>query len=211
MIRTVASRRKDEDDAQALVALAVVGAFVGAGWWQAARDFMLDRLPLFVALAGALLVLLVLVGRRQVRARRARRARQAQLDAQVGSTDGMSGPDFERLVARLMQRDGFADVRIPGGAGDLGADVVGKHPDGRLVVVQCKRYAQHRSVSSPDMQKFLGTCFHEHSADEAWFVTTTRFSKPARELGERRGVRLVDREQLAAWMLQPAAKDSLAP
>lgn len=50
------------------------------------------------------------------------------------------------------------------------------------------------------MQTFLGTCFHEHDADEAWFVTTTRFSGPARDLGARRGVRLVDRQALAAWM-----------
>lgn len=47
-----------------------------------------------------------------------------------------------------------------------------KQPDGRTVVVQCKRYAVHRSVRSPDMQKFL----------------------------TRRGVRLVDRQQLAEWM-----------
>jgi restriction system protein len=200
----VAARRKDQDTAQALVALAVVGAI--AGWWTAARDFVLDRLVFFIPLALALLVLLVLVGRRRVADRRARHARQARLDAQVDSTDAMSGPDFERLVARLMRRDGFTDVRIPGGAGDLGADVVGRDGKGRLVVVQCKRYAQQRRVSSPEMQKFLGTCFHEHEADEAWFVTTARFSKPARELGERRGVRLMDRQQLAGWMLGPAER-----
>lgn len=86
----MAARRKDQDNAQALVALAVVGAI--AGWWTAARDFVLDRLVLFIPLAVALLVLLVLVGRRRVADRRARRARQARLDAQVDSTDAMSGP-----------------------------------------------------------------------------------------------------------------------
>ena len=72
----------------------------------------------------------------------------------MGSTDGMSGPQFERLVARLLQRDRLTDVRIPGGSGDLGADVLGRGANG-LVVIQCKRYSQHRNVSSPDMQKFL--------------------------------------------------------
>ncbi len=98
-------------------------------------------------------------------------------------------------------------MRISGGAGDLGADVLAKRPDGRTIVVQCKRYSEHRSVSSPDMQKFLGTCFHEHGADEAWFVTTTRFSQPARDLGRRRGVRLVDRRELAEWMAELAREE----
>jgi restriction system protein len=128
----------------------------------------------------------------------------------VASTDGMSGPDFERLVARLLVRDGFTDVRIPGGRGDLGADVIATR-GGRRVVVQCKRYSEQRSVSSPEMQKFLGTCFHEHDADEAWFVTTTRFSRPARDLGARRGVRLVDRQAMAAWMACGVATTTTSP
>jgi len=194
-----ARRRNDEPDGlKALVALAIAGSFLG--WWGSARDFVMDRLPLFIALSAALVILLVLVVRRRLAQHRVRQARQRELDSHVASTDGMSGQDFERLVARLLQRDGFSDVRIPGGAGDLGADVMAKQPDGRTVVVQCKRYAVHRSVSSPDMQKFLGTCFHEHGADEAWFVTTTRFSKAASDLATRRGVRLVDRQQLAEWM-----------
>ena len=166
---------------------------------MAARDFIATRLPLFVALGAALVVLAVLVLRRRLATAKATAAAQRRLDAEVASTDGMSGSDFEQLVARLMRRDGFTDVRVAGGRGDLGADVVGGR-EGRRVVVQCKRYSAQRTVSSPEMQKFLGTCFHEHDADEAWFVTTTRFSGPARELGERRGVRLVDRQVLAQWM-----------
>ena len=190
-------RSNDPGPAKALVALVIVGSI--GGWFATARDFVVDRLPMFVALGLAVGLLLVLVVRRRIAASRAHAARQRLLDERVGSTDGMSGPQFERLVARLMQRDGFTDVRIPGGSGDLGADVLGRGANG-LVVVQCKRYAQNRYVSSPDMQKFLGTCFHEHGADEAWFVTTTRFSKAARDLGTRRAVRLVDRADLAEWM-----------
>ena len=193
-------RNNDADTAKGLVAL-VVGASVFGGF-EAARDFVLARLSMFVALVAAVAVLLVLVVGRRVAASRKRQERQRVLDAHVGSTDGMSGPEFERLVARLLQRDGFTDVRIPGGAGDLGADVLARHADGWTLVVQCKRYAQHRGVSSPDIQKFLGTCFHEHGADKAWFVTTSGFSRAARELGTRRGVQLVDRVALAKWMAE---------
>lgn len=123
----------------------------------------------------------------------------------------MSGPEFERLVARLLEQDGYTNVRNPGGSGDLGADVLGTAPDGTTVVIQCKRYAQQRSVSSPDMQKFLGTCFHEHGADDAWFVTTTSFTKAARDLGTRRGVTLVDRSALAEWMARTRSHPSPLP
>ncbi len=64
------------------------------GWWEAARAFVMARLPLFVALALAFVVLLVLVVRRRLAERRARRARQRELYSHVSSTDGMSGPDF---------------------------------------------------------------------------------------------------------------------
>jgi superfamily II DNA or RNA helicase len=48
---------------------------------------------------------------------------------------------FERDVARLLLQNGFTDVRIVGGSGDHGADVLGiKH--GKLWVVQCKFRSQ---------------------------------------------------------------------
>ncbi len=44
---------------------------------------------------------------------------------------------FERDVARLMVANGFDDVRLVGGSGDRGADVLGVK-DGQLWVCQCK-------------------------------------------------------------------------
>ncbi len=46
-------------------------------------------------------------------------------------------PAFERDVARLLIFTGFNDVRIVGGTGDKGADVIGVR-NGRVWVVQCK-------------------------------------------------------------------------
>ena len=51
---------------------------------------------------------------------------------------------FERDVARLMLQNGFADVRIVGGKGDRGADVLGVQAD-ELWVFQCK----HTTTSPP--------------------------------------------------------------
>src|SRR5260370_39946269 len=44
---------------------------------------------------------------------------------------------FERDVARLLLANGFEDVRIVGGTGDKGADVLGVQR-GKLWVFQCK-------------------------------------------------------------------------
>ena len=51
----------------------------------------------------------------------------------------LNGPwqAFEREIARLMVQNGFADVRLVGGSGDRGADVLGVKK-GQLWVWQCK-------------------------------------------------------------------------
>ncbi|MFE7497687.1 restriction endonuclease [Streptomyces albidoflavus] len=70
-------------------------------------------------------------------------------------------------VAQLRRRDGCIEVVVNGGSGDLAADVVAYLADGRKLVIQCKKRAPHRSVSSQDMQKFVGTARPEHGADIA--------------------------------------------
>src|SRR5258706_5749935 len=51
----------------------------------------------------------------------------------------LNGPwqAFERDVARLLIANGFEDVRIVGGSGDKGADILGVKT-GDLWVIQCK-------------------------------------------------------------------------
>jgi restriction system protein len=106
---------------------------------------------------------------------------------------------FEDAVADLMQSSGISDARRTGGAGDLGADVVGWDRAGRKVVTQCKRYKPSTAVGSPDMQRFVGTARPHHQADIALFVTTSRFTKAAAAYAREHGIRTVDGEQLAEW------------
>lgn len=65
-----------------------------------------------------------------------------------------------------------------GGAGDNGADVIGRLPDGRTLIIQCKRYAPTSTIASRELRELLGAKAH-FGADLAVFVTTTRFSRPA--------------------------------
>ena len=60
-------------------------------------------------------------------------------DLFLGTTRLLKGPwqAFERAVARLFFQNGFGDVRLIGGTGDKGGDVLSVK-DGKLWVTQCK-------------------------------------------------------------------------
>ncbi|MEU7374665.1 restriction endonuclease [Streptomyces albidoflavus] len=126
----------------------------------------------------------------------------AELDALDLATLDFAALDpdsFEEAVAALCRRDGCADAETVGGAGDLGADVLATAPDGRRVVVQCKRYGPENKVGSQDLQRFGGTCWSVHGAQLAILVTTSEFTGPAAEYAESCGIRCVDGAALSAW------------
>ncbi|MEU0743284.1 restriction endonuclease [Streptomyces sp. NPDC006134] len=110
------------------------------------------------------------------------------------------GPDeFEHAVAALCVRDGCREAEVVGGAGDLGADVLAVAPDGRRVVIQCKRYGDGTTVGSQDVQRFGGTCFAVHRADVAVVVTTSGFTAPALDYAGQCGIVCLDGRDLRAW------------
>jgi restriction system protein len=111
----------------------------------------------------------------------------------------MSPAEFEDALAVLCARDGCSDVEVTGKSGDLGADVIGHAPGGAKIVLQAKRYASTNKVTSPDLQRFGGTCFTVHRADVAAVVTTSTFTSAAHEYARLAGIRLVDAAALAAW------------
>ncbi|MFF9672354.1 MULTISPECIES: restriction endonuclease [Streptomyces] len=113
--------------------------------------------------------------------------------------DALDADEFERAVAGLCERDGCTGVEVVGGAGDLGADVLAVAPDGRRVVIQCKRYGDGHRVGSQDLQRFGGTCYTVHEADVAVLVTTSDFTAPAVEYAEQCGIVCVGRPALRAW------------
>ncbi|MDX2563307.1 restriction endonuclease [Streptomyces sp. TX20-6-3] len=135
---------------------------------------------------------------------RARELSMAQVDA-------LTWQEFEKYIAELCRRDGCTKVVVSGKSGDLGADVVGYLADGRKLVIQCKKYAAHRSVPSQDMQKFVGTARLEHGADVALFVTTGHaFTRGALGLALRQDIVALHRDLLGSWV-KGAHLESLIP
>ncbi|WP_435879460.1 restriction endonuclease [Streptomyces tirandamycinicus] len=118
---------------------------------------------------------------------------------EIARYDSMNPREFEHAIAFLCERDGCRQVSVVGGAGDLGADVVATAPDGRRIVIQCKRYGPTTKVGSPDLQRFGGTCYSVHGAQVAAVVTTSVFTQPATQYGSQHGIRLIDQAALAAW------------
>ncbi|MFE9674327.1 restriction endonuclease [Streptomyces sp. NPDC006259] len=158
-------------------------------------------LVLSVIVVAVVVTGLVRAGRREARAERSRLAEEARRQARRSLDEvwAMDDRRFEEYVAELCRRDGCTDVRRVGGAGDLGADVTGRLPDGRRVVIQCKRYAKHRTVGSRDLQTFNGTARAEHRADVPVFVASCVFTRPARDFAARHDLVLIDVNLLGFW------------
>ncbi|MEU2865839.1 restriction endonuclease [Streptomyces mirabilis] len=110
----------------------------------------------------------------------------------------MTGTEFEELVASLCRRDGCTEVRRVGGSHDNGADVLGRLPDGRTMVVQCKRYAPSSTIASRELRDLLGAKVH-FRADVAVVVTTTRFTRPSEKFAVEHEFLAVHRDHLGLW------------
>lgn len=113
--------------------------------------------------------------------------------------DALDADAFEEAVAALCERDGCTGVEVVGGAGDLGADVLAVTPDGRRMVIQCKRYGVEHRVGSEELQRFGGTCYAVHEAEVAVLVTTSDFTAPAAEYADQCRIVCVDGAALRAW------------
>lgn len=163
------------------------------GLWSSGHRVM-AALLLAVLLAACVLNSF-LAHRREAELHRIRTVQSTEL----ARYHAMDPREFEHAVAFLCQRDGCHGVQVVGGAGDLGADVTATAPDGRRIVIQCKRYGPTTKVGSPDLQRFGGTCYSVHGAQVAAVVTTSVFTQPAVTYGVHHGIRLFDNGALAGW------------
>ncbi|MGW3117932.1 restriction endonuclease [Streptomyces sp. NPDC001107] len=118
----------------------------------------------------------------------------------MAAMDAMNGRAFERHIATLLTRDGCTDVLVQGGqGGDRGVDIIGLTADGRRLVVQCKRFAPYLSITSPDIQKFVGSAKVLFSAEVALYVATCPFTREALSIAAEAGITAVHRGVLEEW------------
>ena len=108
----------------------------------------------------------------------------------------MSGPEFEQFMADLLRQKGYQVQETPL-SGDQGVDLVLPDLDGKRVVIQLKRWTG--PVGNNAIQATFAGMAH-YQADEGWIITTSTFTKSARELARSTSVRLIDRDELADWL-----------
>lgn len=112
---------------------------------------------------------------------------------------GLSPSGFERLCLRLLREAGFDRLEVTGRSNDGGVDGVGVLQVNDLVsfnvVFQCKKWAN--AVPPKEIRDLRGAMAGR--ADKAIFLTTSHFSKSAKDEATRAGadpVELVDGEKL---------------
>lgn len=202
---TPARRRTSRNNPGSRLVLAALGFFGLAIIAAIARALFAHPavLILFLIAAAAIGTALVTSTRRRNEQRRLWVQHQAQVQAaqsmEIARYHAMGPREFEDAIAYLCHRDGCTNARRVGGAGDLGADVIATAPDGRRIVIQCKRYGPTTKVGSQDAQRFGGTCYTVHQAHVAAIVTTSVFTRPALGYARQQGIRCFDEHALAAW------------
>ncbi|MER6977664.1 restriction endonuclease [Streptomyces carpinensis] len=117
----------------------------------------------------------------------------------MAAMDAMTGREFEHHIATLLRRDGCTSVVVLGRHGDRGVDITALTADGRRLVAQCKRFAPHLHITSPEVQKFVGSAKVLYAADVALFVATCRFTPDALSIAEEAGITAVHRGPLEKW------------
>lgn len=120
---------------------------------------------------------------------------QPKRDGTIQRLDETSDGEFERLMAYYFRNQGYVvDTTLASGA--RGADLIIAAAE-RRVSILLKR--QDVPVGNRVVQEALGgRAFY--GAYEAWLITNNTFTQVTHYEARRKGVRLVDGEELAEWL-----------
>jgi hypothetical protein len=99
----------------------------------------------------------------------------------------MSGTDFEHYMAEVFRDQGY-EVELTPQSGDQGVDLLLKK-QGLRIAVQLKRY--QGAVGNKAVQEIhSGVGYYD--ADGGWVITTSTYTRGARQLADKLGIRLID-------------------
>lgn len=110
----------------------------------------------------------------------------------------MNPYEFEELIAKIWEKQGW-DAEATSGSADRGVDVVAVKQDAfekRRHLIQVKRHGKNSTVGSEDIQKYSGLYQRDEQVDDVFVVTSNQFTKEAREVAKKRGVSLLNVDEL---------------
>lgn len=110
--------------------------------------------------------------------------------------DFLDGHEFEYWCANLLRNNGFEGVEVTPGSGDHGVDIIAEKEDIRYAI-QCKCYSADLD-NTPIQEVFAGK--NMYHCQIGVVMTNRFFTKGARELADKTGVLLWDRNKLLKMM-----------
>jgi uncharacterized protein YjbI with pentapeptide repeats/Tfp pilus assembly protein PilZ len=114
----------------------------------------------------------------------------------------MSPIQFEELIALILKKQGFI-VELTSRFGDGGFDILltQETPIGKnLFVVETKRFSKENLVGLNPIRALLGVVALQ-KANKGMFVTTSSFTKAAKDFANKSGmIELVDFNQILIWL-----------
>ena len=109
----------------------------------------------------------------------------------------MEGHQFEYWCADLLKKFGFENVQVTPGSGDQGVDVLAEK-GGVKYAVQCKCYS-HDLGNTPIQEVEAGRIFY--NCHVGVVITNRYFTRGAKELAQRTGTLLWDRDFIASSII----------
>src|SRR3989344_717282 len=120
----------------------------------------------------------------------------------LADIDRFSGHDFEKRLVSILQVQGYSNVKVTKASYDYGVDLTAKK-NGLAYCFQAKRYS--KPVSLAAVQQVYGAVDY-YDADHGIVIANQPFTKSARKLADKLGIRLVDRRELRWWLETPVKK-----
>lgn len=113
------------------------------------------------------------------------------------SFDYMEGHEFEYFCADVLRSNGFTNVEVTKGSGDQGIDILAEK-DGIKYAIQCKCY--NSDIGTKAVQEaFSGKTFY--NCHISVVMTNRYFTPAAKQLADKNGVILWDRDKLNSLVL----------
>lgn len=120
------------------------------------------------------------------------RCEGAVSDTDISEADGMEGHEFESYCADLLRKNGFVNVSVTPGSGDQGVDVIAEK-EGVRYAVQCKCYSSALG-NTPVQEVCAGKSMY--NCHVGVVMTNNYFTAGAKQLAEKNGILLWDRDKL---------------
>ena len=120
----------------------------------------------------------------------------------------MSWQDFERLVGRAFEMDGYSVTETGGGRADGGVDLVLRR-GGEKFLVQCKQWKAYKV--GVDVVRELYGAMAAKGATGGFVVTSGSFTDAAKDFAHGRNVKLLDGSKLRLMMGRAQKEEPVTP